>query len=113
MATATPARIARLESKIGALEKGRYADLFLLSGDGRDPYRALVKATPQDVTLTMVGGEPVYGARDHLTALGVATPEMISVCGQPRGFNPALLPKSYARSPPMRHTSFHSAGVTG
>lgn len=97
MATATPARIARLESKIGVLEKGRYADLFLLSGDARDPYEALVKAAPQNVTLTMVGGEAVYGARDHLMALGITAPDMIDVCGQQRGFNPALLPKSYAK----------------
>jgi len=97
MSTATPARIARLGSKIGALEKNRYADLFLLSGDTRDPYATLAKAAPQNVTLTMVGGEAVYGARDHLTALGVAAPEMIDVCGQKRGFNPALLPKSYAK----------------
>jgi hypothetical protein len=95
MASATPARIARLDSKIGALEKGRYADLFLLKADIRDPYQALINAAPQDVSLTMVGGKPVYGARDHLAALGVSAPEMIAVCGQPRGFNPGLLPKSY------------------
>ncbi|HWY65053.1 MAG TPA: amidohydrolase family protein [Rhizomicrobium sp.] len=95
MATASPARIARLESRIGALEKGRYADLFLLKGDSRDPYQALVHAAPQDVTLTMVDGKPIYGARDHLAALGVSAPEMIAVCGQPRGFNPAVLPKPY------------------
>jgi len=97
MATAIPAHIAHLDSKIGVLEKNRYADLFLLAGDARDPYRALVKAAPQDVTLTMVVGEPVYGSRDHLMALGVAAPDMIDVCGQPRGFNPALLPKPYAK----------------
>ena len=97
MATAVPAKLARLDSKIGTLETGREADLFLLHGDAKDPYRALAKAQPQDVTLTMVGGVPLYGARDHLAALSVASPEAMDVCGTPRGFNPAALPKSYAQ----------------
>ncbi len=112
MAVATPARIARLDSKIGGLEKGRYADLFLLKGDAHDPYAALVKAKPQDVTLTMVGGEPIYGDRAHLAALGVAAPEMLDVCGQPRGFNPALLPKSYVKLIAGLRQKMQSHGVT-
>ena len=82
-----------MNDKTGALEKGRAADLFLLHGDARDPYAALAHARPQDVTLTMVGGAPFYGARANLVALGVATPEAINVCGQERAFSG--LPKSY------------------
>ena len=93
MASAAPARIAHLDDKTGVLEKGRAADLFLLHGDARDPYAALVHARPQDVTLTMVGGAPLYGARANLAALGAATPEAITVCGQERAFSG--LPKSY------------------
>jgi cytosine/adenosine deaminase-related metal-dependent hydrolase len=96
MATATPARIARLDGKIGTLVAGHYADLFLLHGDGRDPYRALAHAKPQDVTLTMVGGEPLYGAAANLKALGAVTEDM-DVCGEKRAFNSAALPMSFAK----------------
>jgi 5-methylthioadenosine/S-adenosylhomocysteine deaminase len=96
MATAVPARIAHVDGKIGELKSGRHADLFTLKGDARDPYKALARARPQDVTLTMVGGAPLYGAPDRLRALGAEKIEDIAVCGQARCFNSGALPKSYA-----------------
>jgi cytosine/adenosine deaminase-related metal-dependent hydrolase len=96
MATAIPANIARLGGKIGILATGRYADLFLLHGDARDPYKALAHARPQDVTLTMVGGEPMYGDAASLKALGAMTEDM-DVCGRKRAFNSAALPMSVAK----------------
>ena len=95
MATAIPAKLARLDDKIGTLAAGRHADLFLLKGDPRDPYHALATARPQDVTLTMVGGQPLYGAPAYLPALGAMKTESIGVCGTDRVFNSAALPKSY------------------
>ncbi len=95
MATAIPAKLARIEDKVGALATDRYADLFLLKGDARDPFKALANARPQDVTLTLVNGAPIYGAPEHLRALGAAKVENIAVCGQGRAFNSAALPKSY------------------
>jgi cytosine/adenosine deaminase-related metal-dependent hydrolase len=95
MATVIPARIGRIGDKVGALKPGLYADLFLLKGDVRDPYKALATAKPQDVTLTMVGGEPLYGAPDHLTALGAMKTERYAVCGTDRAFNSVALPKSF------------------
>ena len=95
MATAIPAKLARLEDKVGVLAAGHLADLFLLKGDARDPYHALANARPQDVTLTMVGGQPLYGAPDYLPALGAMKTESIGVCGQDRVFNSAALTKSY------------------
>lgn len=96
MATAIPARMARVDPHVGSLTPTLYADLFLLKGDSRDPYKALATARPQDVTLTMVNGVPLYGAADHLTALGAGRTEAIPVCGQTRAFNGAALPLSYA-----------------
>jgi len=96
MATAIPARLGRIDDKVGSLAPGLYADLILLKGDVRDPYKALAMAKPQDVTLTMVNGQPVYGAPEHLQALGSPNVEILSVCGQVRGFNSQALPKSYA-----------------
>lgn len=95
MATTTPARIARLDSRIGALAPGHAADLFLLHGTG-NAYAALAHAKPQDVTLTMVGGVAMYGAPENLKALG-ATVEDFPVCGAARAFNGAALAKSFNR----------------
>ena len=95
MATAIPARMGRIDDKVGALAPGLYADLFLLKGDARDPYKALARAKPQDVTLTMVNGQPLYGAPANLAALGVMKTESFSVCGAGRAFSSAALAKSF------------------
>lgn len=92
MATSTPARIAHVDDKIGSVAAGRYADLFLLAGDTEDPYQALVKARPEDVTLVMIGGTPVFGSPDHLQRLDVWQTETVTVCGATRAVNAAALP---------------------
>jgi cytosine/adenosine deaminase-related metal-dependent hydrolase len=98
MATAIPAKLGRIDDKVGAIAAGHYADLFLLKGDARDPYTALAMAKPQDVTLTMVNGQPLYGAPDHLAALGVMKTESFpQACGAARAFNSAALPKPFAK----------------
>jgi len=96
MATAIPARMGHVDSHVGALTQGLYADLFLLKGDARDPYHALAAARPQDVTLTVVNGQPIYGAAQNLTALGVAKIESLEVCGTGRAFNSSALASPYA-----------------
>jgi 5-methylthioadenosine/S-adenosylhomocysteine deaminase len=113
MATANPARIARIDTKVGVLEKAHYADLFLLHGDTSDPYKALARARPQDVTLTMVGGLPIYGSRANLLALGAAQVEDMAggVCGQPRSFNSATLPKRYSRLHDQLQARLRAHGV--
>lgn len=75
MATAVPARTARIDDKVGALKPGLYADLFLLQGDAGAPYDALAKAAPEDVTLTLVNGVPVSGRGAYMAALGVTQAE--------------------------------------
>ena len=61
MVTSTPARIAGIDDEVGAIQPGLRADLLVISGDHNNPYRALIKATPADVQLVMIGGVPVYG----------------------------------------------------
>lgn len=90
MATIVPARIAKIDDKVGSLAPGLYADLFLLRGTS-DPYDALSKAKPQDVTLTMVNGVPVYGSATNLSALG-AEPEAVRICGEARAVSRQALP---------------------
>lgn len=91
MATIVPARIAKIDDKVGALAPGLYADLFLLRGNAADPYDALSKAKPQDVTLTLVNGVPLYGSAPNLSALG-AEPEAVRICGEARAVSRQALP---------------------
>ncbi len=82
MATAIPARIAKIDDKVGSLKPGLFADVFLLRGDARRPYDALLAAKPQDVTLTLVGGVPIFGSRDYLAKLGASAQETVTLCGE-------------------------------
>lgn len=92
MATATPARIARIADKVGTLRLGMYGDVFLLRGDASDPFAALISARPQDVMLTVVGGVPLYGDPTYLAELGVKTPETFTLCGETKAVDPKMLP---------------------
>src|SRR5258707_14855732 len=58
MATAVPAKMARLDDRIGKLAKGLYADLLVINPRVSKPYEAVVTATPADVRLVVVGGQP-------------------------------------------------------
>jgi cytosine/adenosine deaminase-related metal-dependent hydrolase len=92
MATSIPARIAGIDDKVGAIAVGRYADLFLLRrNSAADAYTNLVAAPPPDVSLSMVGGVPVYGQAERLSQLGVTEREAVSVCGTRRELNKATL----------------------
>jgi cytosine/adenosine deaminase-related metal-dependent hydrolase len=92
MATSTPARMARIDDKVGSIAVGRYGDLFLLAGRHDDPYEALVRSRTGDVTLVLVGGVPLYGQESHLAALGVRQREPVLVCSSRRALNSAALP---------------------
>ena len=97
MATIVPARIAKIDDKVGSLASGLRADLFLLRGDAANPFDALAGAKPEDVTLAMVDGMPIYGALGYLTALGVSDVDDIAMCGTPRAINrKALTTDSFA-----------------
>lgn len=96
MATAIPARIAHIDDKTGSLKPGLAADLFLLRGDTSKPFDALVSAKPEDVTLTMIGGAPLFGVPDHMSAAGVTAMETVNLCGQERGINPGAIADGFA-----------------
>src|SRR4029079_1120037 len=44
MATSIPARIARIDDKVGSIQPGLFADMFLLHGDATHPFDALVES---------------------------------------------------------------------
>jgi 5-methylthioadenosine/S-adenosylhomocysteine deaminase len=81
MATKNGAKALGLGGVLGSLEAGKKADLFVIGGDGANPYDAVLAATPADVRLVMVGGVALYGD-PSLAALGPASPgcEAIDIC---------------------------------
>ena len=61
MVTSVPAHIAGIDDEVGMIQVGRRADLLIITGDQHNPYQSLVTATPDDVSLVMIDGVPLYG----------------------------------------------------
>ena len=61
MVTRNPARTLRWDRRVGSIARGKVADLVLVAGSPRFPYRSLIDATERDVALTLVGGDPLAG----------------------------------------------------
>jgi 5-methylthioadenosine/S-adenosylhomocysteine deaminase len=90
MATSVPAQMARLEGSIGDLSKDKKADFVVIKAK-RDPKARnpdldpVVKATPADILLVVVGGEPLYGDPDLMKQLRPETAlDDMTVCGIPK-----------------------------
>lgn len=82
MVTVNPAKLARLDDKIGSLKPGYFADLLVVGSQETDPYRALLNARPADIRLVVIGGRPVYGDEDLMQDLSsTAQLEPVSFCG--------------------------------
>jgi cytosine/adenosine deaminase-related metal-dependent hydrolase len=91
MATSIPARIARIDDKVGSIQVGLYADLFLLRGDATRPFDALMQSTPKDVQLVFVNGVPVYGDSKLMREFNVNT-EPVTVCREAKSLNLDVMP---------------------
>jgi 5-methylthioadenosine/S-adenosylhomocysteine deaminase len=65
MATSSPAKMSRLDSYIGTLEPGKFADFIVvdvkIDTTSKKPLDSVVKATPADISLVVVGGQALYG----------------------------------------------------
>jgi len=91
MATSIPARIAHIDDKVGSIQPGLYADLFLLRGDATQPFDTLVQSKPQDVSLVVVNGVPIYGDGALMSKFNVTT-EPLPFCGETKNLNLGVLP---------------------
>ena len=91
MATSIPARIAHIDDKVGTIQPGLYADLFLLKGDATQPFDSLVQSKPQDVSLVVVNGVPIYGDATLMSKFNVTT-EPIPFCGETKNLNLDVMP---------------------
>jgi len=90
MATSIPAQIARLDASIGDLSVGKKADFVVVKAKpdpkARNPtFDPVAKATPADIALVVVGGEPLYGDPALMMQLRPgATLDDMTVCGAPK-----------------------------
>uniref|UniRef100_UPI0035ADF954 amidohydrolase family protein n=1 Tax=Chitinimonas sp. TaxID=1934313 RepID=UPI0035ADF954 len=88
MATSIPAKLARLDDRIGTLAPGKFADLVVVRGDRKRPFDAITRATPADIQLVVIGGRPIYGdAAVMKQLLPNATLESLTVCGAGKAIN--------------------------
>ncbi len=86
MATANAATVLALGDKIGTIQEGMQADLFVVEGDAaarKVPYDTVVAAKPKQVRLTMVAGKVLYGDA-NASALSLDPPscETFDACGR-------------------------------
>lgn len=85
MATMGSAKAMQLQSYIGSIAVGKFADIAVIRGDTANPYDAILAAQPDDVVLTMVNGVSIYGDM-ALKPLGPANPgcETLDLCCGPK-----------------------------
>ena len=61
MITVNPAKALRIQKDLGSIEKGKKADLLLISKTDDNPYSSLVNAKLSDIALVIMEGKPIYG----------------------------------------------------
>jgi 5-methylthioadenosine/S-adenosylhomocysteine deaminase len=88
MATSIPARLARIDDKVGSLTPGRLADFVVINTKidphGPRPLAAVANANPANIALVVVGGQPIYGDPELLAQTPLpagAKLEALTVCG--------------------------------
>jgi 5-methylthioadenosine/S-adenosylhomocysteine deaminase len=88
MATSTPAKLVRLDNLIGSLTPGKYADFVVVNVNvdpqSPRPLDAVINASIANISLVVVGGQPLYGDPALLAKTPLpagATIEQITVCG--------------------------------
>jgi hypothetical protein len=95
MASTVPARVARIDDKLGHLAPGMLADFFLLHVNQAqlpaDPYQSITAGAITKIDMVAIAGVPLYGDPEFLHRLEVKT-EPLEVCGVARALNVDALP---------------------
>jgi amidohydrolase family protein len=82
MVTTNPAKALNWCNVVGSLRPGMFADLAVIGGDPAAVFHAPIAATEEDVLLTVVDGDPLYGRPDLMGQLKPGDFETVgSVCG--------------------------------
>ena len=69
MVTSNSADAMKWDEHVGRINPGMAADLLVTTSFNEDPYRNLIDAVDPDVKLTIMGGLPLFGDTDLMTAL--------------------------------------------
>ncbi len=89
MATANAAKALNLQNTVGKVEKNYLANLLFVDkailSKQANPYSALIAAGENDVSLVVVGGEPLYGDQKNIEDVArgfkdTAGPELLKKC---------------------------------
>ena len=67
--------------QVGRLQPGWLGDVVVVRKAVAEPYRNLVRATEADVQLVVVGGEPRYGTKALMSAMGATNTSAVAVDG--------------------------------
>ncbi|MBV8760357.1 MAG: lamin tail domain-containing protein [Deltaproteobacteria bacterium] len=84
MVTANAAAVTATDDSIGTLAMGKVADISIFAAHGKDPFRAVLDAEPQDVALVMRGGKVLYGDDNAVGVLAQGCDAIPDVCGTPK-----------------------------
>jgi 5-methylthioadenosine/S-adenosylhomocysteine deaminase len=90
LATRSPAKILRWDSKLGTIEAGKRADLLVVRGTDGEAHAHLFTRGEDDVELVLVNGVPRYGAKRPMQRLlgdASGAAEAASVAGRERLVN--------------------------
>jgi hypothetical protein len=71
MVTINPAKAFRMDKDIGTIEKGKLADLLLVSTKQKDPYKAFSQIRMHDIELLLMEGKPLYGSAHYKDFFGI------------------------------------------
>ena len=105
MVTIYPAKLAKLDDRIGSLVANHFADLVVIQSDETDPYRALISADPAQVRVVIIDGKPVYGDENVMQSMEPAGKfEQIDVCGRTKYLNLESETSSNGKTPNWQNT---------
>jgi hypothetical protein len=90
MAAENPAKMVDLDAQIGSISEGHAADFVVIRKTTVDPYASLTHAVPQDVMLTIVAGQAVYGDPELMKQWTGTAGDPVQICGVPKAFAPGM-----------------------
>ncbi len=61
MVTINASRALQINSKLGSIEENKLADLLIIPHLAENPYTSVTKAKPEDITLLLKAGHPLFG----------------------------------------------------
>ncbi len=83
MVTRSPARMVKWDKLVGSLEPNKRADVLVLNKKTDEPYKTLILAHEEDISLVVIDGVPRYGSKTLMNA-AKATSDEVTVAGHKR-----------------------------